>query len=589
MLSFISKYPFSTQLKDINSMLSRLSLSIKELNYVNRNIDKTIKSLEYNQILQRLPQSHSQLDNYGLQCGLDSFSHIFDHLGFDSKLEPVRQFLINQANNLLLHPINVLCDTYYNLTLLRSDTLKFQDQILTHIKINQTLPGEQYVRLLRALTKKFQLTNDDHQLIQVLNQITIKQSQVQILLKSFRYFAELHTLHQKPLYAFPDLFDYVITQKKKSPSHCYADIFQAYYHLGSTFDQSFLNRTIKEFEQSIQIYKNGMTQLAMQQYITILRIGNKLEKNNIAKFDWDLHLNIFKELFSSHDFKQKNTITSFCALFIDKISHLDQVEKDKIYEMIRAFNLQSPGVWDFMYQNRQNFTEQQNQIILEDFIKYGYGQSNEQKQLRDQNYPENYVLYNKYARLYNIPERKQQQFLLGGLALSLYEYTTDEIQTMMFLKKLPIKNQFWSSQFKILLTSINGIQTLNFWKQQTIIISRRVKEDYQFEIQRHLNGDFYLFPKVFNQYQCEFLIWSFQHFQIAPVLVAPIFYRTLGKYENMIDELVNLIDINKIDFNEAGYIWEQMNYPANQKFLFYLRGAVTEKSCLRIINKLKEF
>lgn len=66
MLSFISKYPFSTQLKDINSMLSRLSLSIKELNYVNRNIDKTIKSLEYNQILQRLPQSHSQLDNYGL-------------------------------------------------------------------------------------------------------------------------------------------------------------------------------------------------------------------------------------------------------------------------------------------------------------------------------------------------------------------------------------------------------------------------------------------------------------------------------------------------------------------------------------------
>lgn len=38
---------FSTQLKDINTMLSRLSSSIKEFNYVNRNIDKAIKSRDY--------------------------------------------------------------------------------------------------------------------------------------------------------------------------------------------------------------------------------------------------------------------------------------------------------------------------------------------------------------------------------------------------------------------------------------------------------------------------------------------------------------------------------------------------------------
>ncbi|CAK59403.1 unnamed protein product (macronuclear) [Paramecium tetraurelia] len=528
MLQFISKRPFCVQLKDINTMLSRLSSSIKEFKYVNRNIDKAIKSREYQEILERLPQSHSQLDNYGLQCGLDSFSHIFDHLGQDSNLEPVRQFLAKKADNLLQYPINVLCDTYYNLTLLRSDTNKFQDQILTHIKINQSIPGEQFVRLLRALTKKFNLTEYDHQLILVLNQLNIKQSQVQILLKCFRYFAELHTLHQKPLYAFPELFEYIATQIKKFPTHSYGDIFCAYHHLGTAFDQSFLHKTVQEFEHSIATYKNGMTQLAMQQYITILRIANKLDKSDIVKFNWDLHFNALKELLSSRDFNQKTNITSFCSLFIDKISQYDQSEKDKLFEMIRSF--QTPGIWDFFYQNKQYFTQQQNQLILEEFINYGQ----EQQQVSDQKYPQNYVFYNKYARLYNLPERKEQQFLLGGLVLSQYEQTTDEVQTMKFLQNVTIKNQFWSSQFKILLSSINGTQTLEFWKQQTIKNTRRVQEEYSFEIQRHLNGDFNMFPKVFNQYQCQFVIWSFQHFQMAPVLVAPIFYRTLGTHQKYV-------------------------------------------------------
>ncbi|CAD8162343.1 unnamed protein product [Paramecium octaurelia] len=583
MLQFISKRPFCVQLKDINTMLSRLSSSIKEFNYVNRNIDKAIKSREYQEILERLPQSHSQLDNYGLQCGLDSFSHIFDHLGQDRKLEPVRQFLAKKADNLLQYPINVLCDTYYNLTLLRSDTNKFQDQILTHIKIHKSIPGEQYVRLLRALTRKFNLTEYDHQLIQVLNQLNIKQSQVQILLKCFRYFAELHTLHQKPLYAFPELFEYIATQIKKFPTHSYGDIFCGYHHLGTTFDQTFLHRTVNEFEHSIATYKNGMTQLAMQQYISILRIANKLDKSDIVKFNWNLHFNALKELLSQCDFKQKTTITSFCSLFIDKISQYDQSEKDKIFEMIRSF--QTPGIWDFFYQNRQYFTQQQNQLILEEFINY----EQEKQQVSDQKYPQNYVFYNKYARLYNLPERKEQQFLLGGLVLSQYEQTTDEVQTMKFLQNLTIKNQFWSSQFKILLSSINGTQTLEFWKQQTIKNTGRVKEEYSLEIQRHLNGDFYMFPKVFNLYQCQFVIWSFQHFQMAPVLVAPIFYRTLGNHQNLIDELVGLFTFHKCGFNEVGYIWEQMNYPQNTKIISFLNAAKSEDSPQRIINKLKDF
>ncbi|CAD8094891.1 unnamed protein product [Paramecium primaurelia] len=585
MLQFISKRPFCVKLKDINTLLSRLSTNIKELNYVNRNIDKAIKSRDYQEILERLPNSNSQLDNYGLQCGLDSFSHIFDHLGYDRKLEPVRQFLSKKADNLLQYPINVLCDTYYNLTLLRSDTNKFQDQILTHIKINQSIPGEQYVRLLRALTRKFNLTEDDHQLIKVLNQLNIKQSQVQILLKCFRYFAELHTLHQKPLYAFPDLFEYIATQIKKFPTHSYGDIFCAYHHLGTTFDQTFLHNTVKQFEQSIQTYKNGMTQLAMQQYITILRIANKLDKSDIIKFNWDLHFNVLKELIQQRDFQQKNTITSFCSLFIDKISHFNQNEKDKLFEMIISFNYQTPGIWDFIYQNREYLTQQQNQQILDEFIKYGQ----EQQQVSDQKYPQNYVFYNKYARLYNLPERKEQQFLLGGLVLSQYEQTTDEVQIIKFLQNLIIKNQFWSSQFKILLTSINGIQTLNFWKQQTIKNTGRVKDEYQIEIQRHLNGDYYLFPKVFNQFQCQFIIWSFQHFQIVPVLVAPIFYRSLGTNQNLIDELVDLFKLHKCSFNEVGYIWEQMNYPNNMKILSFLKTATSEDSSQRIIYKLKEF
>lgn len=39
-----------------------------------------------------------------------------------------------------------------------------------------------------------------------------------------------------------------------------------------------------------------------------------------------------------------------------------------------------------------------------------------------------------------------------------------------------------------------------------------------------------MYPKVFNNYQLEFIIWALNHLGLAPIKAAPIFYRDVAKY-----------------------------------------------------------